>query len=149
MGMGMGGMGGRGGGAPVPSQDAAAVSAAWPAGTVGVRLFPNLLQAQQKWAITPVANAGGSADAPYYKICVAGTERTLTATKDMELEAQPSFTGAAEQLWKIEKLADGTYRISPKSQDQLAISAIGYAMPTLSKFNPEGEKQRWLLRKAM
>ena len=38
-----------------PAQDAAQVSANWPAGPVDVRMAPYMLQAQQKWTVTPVA----------------------------------------------------------------------------------------------
>ena len=53
-----------------------------------------MLQAQQKWAVTPVANAGGYPGSPYFKITIAGTDRALTATKERELTALPGFTGA-------------------------------------------------------
>jgi arabinan endo-1,5-alpha-L-arabinosidase len=153
-GMGMGGgggMGGRGGGggAPTPDQDAAQVAGNWPAGEVGVRLFPYMLQAQQKWTITPVGETD-SAGVPYYKIVVAGTERTLTATADAELTAMPSYTGVPEQKWRIERLADGSYSImtipGTKLKEPLAISGIGYSFATLTKYDPNGEKHRWLIK---
>ena len=65
---------------PIPPQDAAQVSANWPAGAVDVRMSPYMVQAQQKWAITPVANAGGYPGSPYFKITIAGTDRALAAT---------------------------------------------------------------------
>src|SRR4051794_10103545 len=42
---------------PIAAQEAAQVSANWPAGAVDVRMAPYMVQAQQKWTITPVANA--------------------------------------------------------------------------------------------
>ena len=84
----------------------------------GVRLAPAMLQAQQKWVIAPVAGAGGYPGAPYFRITIAGTERSLTATAGGELTAT-AFTGAPEQLWRIDQLIDGTYRISPKSDARL------------------------------
>ena len=79
---------------------------------------------------------------------VAGTERSLTATAGGELAAT-AFNGAAEQLWRIDQLTDGTYRIGPKSvpgtTDPLALSAVGSSMPTLAKFDPASDRQRWLL----
>jgi arabinan endo-1,5-alpha-L-arabinosidase len=145
-----GGMGGRGGGAAIPAQDAAQVSAAWPAGTVDVRMFPYMLQAQQKWMITPMPNAGGSPDSPYYKITIAGTDRALTATEDADVVAMPAYTGAPEQLWRFEKLPDGSYSImtvpGAKLREPLALSAIGYSSVTLSKYNPNSEKHRWLIK---
>ena len=70
----------------------------------------HVLQAQQRWAIAPVANAGGYPGSPFFKITIAGTDRALAATADRELVVLPAFTGAPEQLWRIDQLADGTYR---------------------------------------
>jgi arabinan endo-1,5-alpha-L-arabinosidase len=135
-------------GPPIADQDAFQVAANWSDGG-GVRLAPAMLQAQQKWTLAPVANAGGYPGAPYFRISVAGTERSLTATSGGELAAA-SFTGAAEQLWRIDQLTDGTYRISPKAtpgtKDVLALSAVGSSMPTLAKFDPASDRQRWVLR---
>ena len=58
----------------------------WPAAT-DVRLAPAMLQAQQKWVIAPVANAGGYPGSPFFRITIAGTERSLTATPGGELTA--------------------------------------------------------------
>jgi arabinan endo-1,5-alpha-L-arabinosidase len=108
-----------------------------------------MVQAQQKWTLAPVANAGGYPGSPYFRITIAGTERSLTATANAELSAG-AFTGAAEQLWRIDQLSDGTYRISPKSipgmTQTMALSAVGSSMPTLAQFNPASDRQRWLLR---
>jgi len=134
-------------GPPVADQDPSQLATNWPA-TTNVRLSPAMLQAQQKWIIAPVANAGGYPGAPYFRIAVAGTERSLTATTGGELSAI-AFTGAPEQLWRIDQLTDGSYRISPKSvpgiSQSLVLSAAGSSMPTLSKFDPASDRQRWLL----
>jgi arabinan endo-1,5-alpha-L-arabinosidase len=107
-----------------------------------------MLQAQQKWVIAPVANGGGYPGSPYFRITIAGTERSLTATVGGELNAV-AFTGAPEQLWRIDQLTDGAYRLSPKSipgmTEAVALSAVGSSMPTLSKFDPASDRQRWLL----
>lgn len=96
-------------------------------------------RAQQKWTIAPAANAGGYPDSPYFIITIAGTERALAATDDAELETVPAFTGAPEQLWRIDQLADGSYRIMPKaipnSKEPLALSAVGSSFATLAKFD--------------
>jgi arabinan endo-1,5-alpha-L-arabinosidase len=135
---------------PIPSQDVTQVSSTWPAGPVDARMSPYLLQAQQKWAITPVDNAGGYPGAPYFKITIAGTARALAATADAELAVVPAFTGAAEQLWRIDQLTDGTYRLMPKGVPNrtgaLALSAIGSSMPTLERFTAGSDRQRWLLK---
>ena len=48
-------------------------------------MSPYMLQAQQQWTITPVANAGGYPGSPFFKITIAGTDRALAATADREL----------------------------------------------------------------
>jgi arabinan endo-1,5-alpha-L-arabinosidase len=134
-------------GPAIADQEAIQVGASWPAKT-DVRLAPAMLQAQQKWTLTPVPNSGGTPGAPYFRISVTGTERSLTATTGGELSAMP-FNGATEQLWRIDQLTDGTYRISPKAipgmTEPLALSAVGSSMPTLAKFDAASDRQRWLL----
>ena len=153
-GRGGGAPGGRGGGGrgnapatPVPDQDVSQVSASWPAGPVAARMSPYMLQAQQKWTVRPAANAGGYPGSPYFRISIAGTERTLAATDDRELVIVPAFTGGPEQLWRIDQLADGNYRVMPKgvpnSRDSLALSAAGSSMPTLERFDQASDRQRW------
>lgn len=75
---GRGGRGGRGDGRGdtvpgevIPAQGAAQVSASWPSGPVDLRMSAYVVQAQQKWTITP-ANAGGYPGSPYFKITIAG-----------------------------------------------------------------------------
>ncbi len=135
---------------PVPNQDAAQVGTAWPGGPVNARMAPYMLQAQQKWSITPVDNAGGYPGSPYFKITIAGTERALAATADAELAVVPAFSGGPDQLWRIDQLTDGTYRLVPKavpnSKEPLALSAVGSSMPTLEKFNGGSDRQRWFLK---
>jgi arabinan endo-1,5-alpha-L-arabinosidase len=154
---GRGGRGGRGAGRGdtvpaevIPAQDAGQVSASWPPGPVGLRMSAYMVQAQQKWAITPVANAGGYPGSPYFKITIAGSDRALAATEERELVAVPAFTGGAEQLWRIDQLTDGTYRVMPKavpgSSEPLALSAAGSSMPTLDPVNAVSDRQRWLFK---
>jgi arabinan endo-1,5-alpha-L-arabinosidase len=132
----------------IPDQGTAQVAADWPQGAIDARLGPAMLQAQQNWKIEP-ANAGGYPGAPYFRITIADTERALAAAAGGELTVVPSFTGAPEQLWRIDQLVDGTYRIMPKavpgSTDALTLSAAGSSMPTLAKFDPASERQRWHL----
>jgi arabinan endo-1,5-alpha-L-arabinosidase len=135
---------------PIPPQDVKQVSAKWPAGNVDVRMANYLGQAQQHWAITPVADGGGYPGSPYFKITVAGTDRALAATEDGELVTLAAFTGRPEQLWKLDQLTDGTWRVMPKSaanaRGPLALSAIGSSFATLEKFNPQSDKQRWVFK---
>jgi arabinan endo-1,5-alpha-L-arabinosidase len=151
-GFGGGGMrGGRGGGgAPVADQTAADVMENWPAGNIDARLSNYMCQAQQKWTITPAEGKGGYLGAPYFKIQIAGTDRVLAAAEGAEVVTLPSYTGADEQLWRIEQLTDGKWRIMPKAipgtNDPMALSAVGASSVTLEKFDPEGLKQRWLFK---
>jgi arabinan endo-1,5-alpha-L-arabinosidase len=136
-------------GKPIPTQDVAEVSKKWPDGNVDVRMSNYMCQAQQKWTIEPISNSGylGS---PYFRITIAGTDRTLTAAEDAELIVLPNFTGKPEELWRLDQLSDGSWRIMPKTiaglKQPLALSAVGSSLATLSKFESRSEKQRWLLK---
>jgi arabinan endo-1,5-alpha-L-arabinosidase len=147
-GAGRGMFGGQGG--VIPPQDVAQVSTNWPAGNVDLRMANYMCQAQQKWAIAAVTNAGGYPGSPYFKITIAGTDRALAATADGELVALAGFTGAPEQLWRLDQLTDGTWRIMPKSapnsKESLAVSAVGSSFATLAKFEPASDRQRWLFK---
>ncbi|HWC97454.1 MAG TPA: family 43 glycosylhydrolase [Candidatus Sulfopaludibacter sp.] len=150
-----GGRGGRGAPAtpvtPIPAQDLAQASKDWPAGNLDIRLGDYMFRPHQKWTITPVASAGGYPGSPYFKIAIAGTDRTLAATADGEVVALPAFTGSPEQLWRIDQLTDGTYRILPKSmpdsKEPMALTAVGASTPTLARFDPKSDKTRWTFRK--
>jgi arabinan endo-1,5-alpha-L-arabinosidase len=132
---------------PVPAQDLAEASKDWAAGTLGVRLGDFMFRPHQKWTITPAPNAGGYPGAPYFKITIAGTERALAATADAEVVAVPKFTGAPEQLWRIDQLTDGTYRIMPKSvpgsKEPFVLTAVAHSTPTLARFDPKSDMGRW------
>ena len=136
--------------APIPPQTAAEVGSGWPSGAVAARLSPFMLQAQQQWTIAPVEGAGGYPGAPYFRIAVAGTERALAATAERELEVVPAFTGAPEQLWRIEPMTDGSWRLMPKAvpgtDEPFALSAIGASKPTLEPFDAANDRQRWRVR---
>lgn len=140
---------GPGGGAAtsIPLQDVVAVSKAWPAGNIDIRIGDYMLRPHQKWTITPVADAGGYPGSPYFKITIAGTDRALAATEGADVIAVPAFSGTPEQLWRIDQLIDGTFRIMPKgvpnSKEPLALAAVGGSTPTLAKFDPKSDKARW------
>jgi arabinan endo-1,5-alpha-L-arabinosidase len=143
----MGGRFGDGPVTPIPLQTLAEVSTNWPDGNIDIRLGDYMLRPHQKWTITAVTNAGGYLGSRYFKITVAGTDRALAATEDAELVAVPTFAGKPEQLWRIDQLTDGTYRIMPKvvpnSKEPLALTAVGGSTPTLAKFDPNSDKARW------
>jgi arabinan endo-1,5-alpha-L-arabinosidase len=135
---------------PVPAQDPSQVGAAWPAGPVAARMAPHMLQAQQKWTIEPAPNAGGFPGAPYVRIGLAGTGRVLAATADAELVVAPAFTGAPEQLWRIDQRTDGTWRLMPKAvpghAEPMALSAVGSSTPTLAKVRAGDDRQQWVIK---
>lgn len=135
---------------PLPDMTLAQDSAAWPAGKIDVQLNDYMTRPHQKWTVTPVPDAGGYPGAPYYKITIAETDRALTAMADGSVVAQPSFTGATEQLWRIDQLTDGTYRIMPKTtpgSQPLALTATGRSSLALLKFEPNGDRSRWNFRR--
>ena len=137
-------------GGVIPPQDVAEVSSNWPAGNIGIRMANYMCQAQQKWAVTPMTNTGGYLGSPYFKINIAGTDRVLAVGEDGELVALPAFTGGHEQLWRLDQLTDGTWRIMPKfastANESLVLSAIGSSFATLAKFDPTSDRQRWLFK---
>ncbi len=136
---------------PIPAQELAEASTNWPAGDIDVRMGDYMFRPHQKWTITPVAKAGGYPGSPYFKIAIAGTDRTLAATADGEVVAVPTFTGSPEQLWRIDQLIDGAYRVMPKSsansKEPMALTAVGGSTPTLAKFDPKSDKSRWNLKR--
>ncbi len=146
--IGRGMFGGTGG--VIPDQDVNQVSVNWPAGNIDIRMANYMCQAQQKWTVKPFADAGGYPGSPYFKITIAGTDRTLAVGDDGELVALPAFTGGHEQLWRLDQLTDGTWRIMPKfastARESLTLSAIGSSFATLAKFDPGSDKQRWLFK---
>jgi len=151
MGGGMGNRGEVGPVTPIPPQDLAEASKDWPTGNIDLRVGDYMFRPHQNWTITPVANVGGYPGSPYFKITIAGTDRALAATADAEVVAVPHFTGSPEQLWRIDQLTDGTYRIMPKSvpgsEEPLALTAVGHSTPTLAKFDPKSDKARWSFKK--
>jgi arabinan endo-1,5-alpha-L-arabinosidase len=132
---------------PVKRQELSDVIDGWPTGNICVRIGDFMSRPHQEWTITPVDSVGGYPGSPYFKITIAGTERTLAATSDREVITVPEFTGAPEQLWRIDQLIDGTYRIMPKVvpnfEEPLALIAVGNSTPTLAKFDPNSDKSRW------
>jgi arabinan endo-1,5-alpha-L-arabinosidase len=132
---------------PVPSQELADVINTWPTGNIALRNGEYMARPHQKWTITAVPDAGGYPGGPYYKIVIAGTDRALAATAEAEVTTVPTFTGAPEQLWRIDQLTDGTYRIMPRavpgSQEKLALVSLGDRTPTLAKFDMNSDSSKW------
>jgi arabinan endo-1,5-alpha-L-arabinosidase len=130
----------------LPDQTLAQDSAVWPQGPIRVDLADYMVRPHQLWTITPVAGAGGWFGAPYYRITIAGTTRALAATAAGEVETVPAFTGAPAQLWRIDQLTDGSYRIMPKGDSGRALVAAAASTPTLAAFDPASPAGRWTFR---
>jgi arabinan endo-1,5-alpha-L-arabinosidase len=136
--------------APIAGQSLAQNSAVWPDGAIRVALSSYMARPNQHWTIAPVEGAGGYFGAPCYSIRIAGTDRALAVREDgLEVETVPRFTGAETQLWRIDQLTDGSYRISPKRQPSgadTALVAIGASTPSLVGFDPSNDAGRWRFR---
>ncbi|MBC3940233.1 family 43 glycosylhydrolase [Sphingomonas albertensis] len=136
--------------APIADQTLAEESIGWPQGSIRVDLGDYMNRPRQRWTIAPVPGAGGYFGAPFYSIVIAGTDRALAANAAGEVETVATFTGASEQLWQIDQLTDGTYRIAPKAapgrKPGLALVAIGASTPTLAPFDPVSPAGRWTFR---
>lgn len=134
---------------PIPMQVLDSVQGAWPQGDIAVRNGDFMNRPHQHWQITPVEQVGGFLGQPYFKITIAGTSRALAATADKEVTTVPAFTGAPEQLWQIDQLTDGTYRIMPKSipgcSEKLCLISIADSTPTLGRFDFRSDNSKWKL----
>jgi arabinan endo-1,5-alpha-L-arabinosidase len=132
---------------PLISQRLEDVNGTWPKGDINVRIGDYMFRPHQKWTITAVPEAGGYLGGPYYKIVIEGTNRALAATADAEVVAVPQFTGAPEQLWRIDQLTDGTYRIMPKkvpgTDKELVLVSVGDSTPTLGLFDMNSDNSKW------
>ncbi len=135
---------------PLKKQTLEDVIHTWPKGDIPVRTGDYMFRPHQKWTVTAVPEAGGYLGGPYYKIVIEGTSRALAATPEAEVITVPEFTGAPEQLWRIEQLTDGTYRIMPKkvpgTDEELVLVSVGDSTPSLGKFNMESDNSKWNFR---
>ena len=138
----------------LPDQTLADVSATWPQGNIAVRCSDYMMRPHQHWAITPLEQTGGYLSNPYFKILIDGTDRALAATADRELTTVPYFTGADEQLWRIEQLTDGTFRIMPKRipgtdavNTRYCIYSAADSTPTLAAYDFGTDNSKWNFKK--
>ena len=132
---------------PLKSQMLEDVIGTWPKGDINVRIGDYMFRPHQKWTISAVPEAGGYLGGAYYKIVIEGTNRALAATADAEVVAVPQFTGAPEQLWRLDQLTDGTYRIMPKkvpgTDKELVLVSAGDSTPTLGMFDMNSDNSKW------
>ena len=138
---------------PIANQTLADVIGTWPEGAIPARIGDYMHRPHQRWTITPVNEAGGYLSNPYFKITIEGTDRALAATADCEVTTVPAYTGTDEQLWRIEQLTDGTYRIMPKAipgiegvNTTYCLYSAGDSTPTLAKYDFCSDNSKWNFR---
>lgn len=134
---------------PIPNQKLEDVIQTWPAGNIAVRCADYMFRPHQMWTIVPVDEAGGYLSNPYFKVVIEGTDRALTATADLELTTQ-TFDGSDAQLWRIEQLTDGTFRIMPKVipgkeglNTRYCLYSVADSTPTLAEYDFNSDNSKW------
>jgi arabinan endo-1,5-alpha-L-arabinosidase len=137
---------------PIANQTLEEVQGSWPAGDIPVRCGDYMFRPHQKWTITPVPEKGGYLTGPLFRISIEGTDRALTATENLELTTR-AYDGAPEQLWRIEQLTDGTYRIMANAipgcegfNSTYCIYSAGDSTPTLAKYDFSSDNSKWNFR---
>jgi arabinan endo-1,5-alpha-L-arabinosidase len=142
---------GRGGDQPnvvIENQKLEEVVDGW-ADKTDIRIGDYMNRPHQRWSLVAVPEAGGYLGGPYFKIVIEGTDRALTATDECELESA-AFTGADAQLWRVDQLIDGTYRIMPKAvpgcSEPLCLVSVADSTPTLAKYNFNSDNCKWNLK---
>ena len=138
---------------PIPNQKLEEVISTWPEGDIAVRCSDYMFRPWQHWTITPRTEAGGRLTGPLYEIKIEGTNRALTATANFELTTK-DFQGENSQLWWIEQLTDGTYRIMPFAipgqkdfNTKYCIYSAGDSTPTLAEFDFNSDNSKWNFKK--
>ncbi len=134
---------------PVPNQKLEDVQQSWPTGNIAVRCADYMFRPHQMWTVVPVNEAGGYLSNPYFKVVIEGTDRALTATADLELTSQ-TFDGSDAQLWRIEQLTDGTFRIMPKAipgkdgvNTRYCLYSAADSTPTLAEYDFQSDNSKW------
>jgi arabinan endo-1,5-alpha-L-arabinosidase len=96
-----------------------------------------LIKLQQQWTISP---AGGG----FYKILNAQSKTALQAADDKSV-GLAAWTGSDSQLWKVDQLADGSYRFESKPTKLALTSTRKRELPdpiSLTEFTGD-DTQRW------
>ncbi|MCQ2148543.1 MAG: family 43 glycosylhydrolase, partial [Bacteroidales bacterium] len=134
----------------IEDQKLSEVQSGWAEGNIPARIGDIMYRPHQKWTIE-AADKGGYLGGEYVKIVIEGTDRALAATADMEVTTVEHFTGEDDQLWRIEQLTDGTYRIMPKAVpgagDELVLISAGDSTPSLAKWDFNSDNCKWHLDK--
>ena len=137
---------------PVATQTLDEVKGTWPDGDIAVRCSDYMFRPWQRWQVVPVAQKCGTICGPLYVIRIEGTNRALTATAQLEVITKEQ-ADLDEQLWRIEQLTDGTYRVMPyaipgqegKNQRYCLYSA-GDSTPTLAPYDFSTDNAKWNFR---
>lgn len=137
----------------IPNQKLEEVIGTWPKGDIAVRCSDYMFRPWQHWSICPVPQAGGRLTGPLYEIKIDGTNRALTATANLELTTK-EFQGEDAQLWWIEQLTDGTYRIMPFAipgqkgfNKKYCLYSAGDSTPTLAEYDFNSDNSKWNFNK--
>ena len=134
----------------IPNQTLEEVVGTWPEGDIPARVGDWMNRPHQRWSVTAVPEAGGYLGGQYYKIQIEGTDRVLAAAEGAEVVTVPEFTGAPEQLWRIEQLTDGTYRIMPKAVPgcarQYVLTSVADSTPSLAEYDFESDNCKWIFK---
>ena len=137
----------------IPDQKLEEVIGTWPKGDIAVRCSDYMFRPWQHWSICPVPQAGGRLTGPLYEIRIDGTNRALTATANLELTTK-EFQGEDAQLWWIEQLTDGTYRIMPFAipgqkgfNKKYCLYSAGDSTPTLAEYDFNSDNSKWNFNK--
>ncbi len=101
----------------------------------GVRLADYRVRSKQKWTIAPV---GGG----YYRIAAGQGNLALTAASGGSVQAEP-FTGAEAQLWKLDELTNGNYRIQSKATRSVLSLTGAWQRPALALQAFTGQNTQW------
>lgn len=138
---------------PIANQKLEEVIDTWPKGDIGVRCSDYMFRPWQHWTIIAHPEAGGRLTGPLYEIKIEGTNRVLTATGALELTTK-EYAGEKSQLWWIEQLTDGTYRIMPYAipgqeglNTKYCIYSAGDSTPTLAEFDFNSDNSKWNFKK--
>ena len=134
-----------------PNQKLEDVIGTGPEGPVDARIGDWMNRPHQRWAITVVPEAGGYLGGQYYKIQIEGTDRTLAATEGAEVVVVPEYTGAPEQLWRVEQLIDGSWRIIPETvpgcDGEYVLTSIADSTPTLARWDFNNDNCKWIFKR--
>lgn len=137
----------------IANQQLADVIDTWPKDSIGVRCSDYMMRPHQHWTITPLTDQPGFLGSPYCKIVISGTERALAVTANREVTTVAAFSGSDEQLWRIEQLTDGTWRIMPKKipgttglNTRYCLYSAGDSTPTLAPYDFSSDNSKWNLK---